>query len=117
MTTIRKRNRDRNSQYKSCRVSKDIVLKLQPVPAVFEQPKEKSIIITNPPYGERISRMICSVSLPDDRSERVWKHAFVGNEAWVLSSGRAFRTDLASASQKVPLFNGPLECEFRKYEI
>ena len=36
---------------KAAGVSKDIVLKLQPFQQ-FEQPQEKSIIITNPPYGE-----------------------------------------------------------------
>ena len=39
---------------KAAGVSKDVVLKLQPFQQ-FEQPKEKSVIITNPPYGERIS--------------------------------------------------------------
>ena len=46
------------------------------------------------------------------------KHAFVGNEAWVLSyREECFDQIGLKASQKVPLFNGPLECEFRKYEI
>ena len=39
---------------KAAGVSKDVALKLQPFQQ-FEQPKEKAIIITNPPYGERIS--------------------------------------------------------------
>ena len=49
----------------------------------FKQPQEKSLLVTNPPYGERIStpdllgtyRMI---------GERL-KHEFTGNDAWVLS--------------------------------
>ena len=46
------------------------------------------------------------------------KHAFVGNEAWVLSyREECFDQIGLKASQKVPLFNGALECEFRKYEI
>ena len=36
-------------------VSKDVTLKLQPRSKQFEQPQEKSIIVMNPPYGERIS--------------------------------------------------------------
>jgi putative N6-adenine-specific DNA methylase len=39
---------------KAAGVSKDVILKIQPFQQ-FEQPKEKSIIVTNPPYGERIS--------------------------------------------------------------
>ncbi len=38
------------------------------------------------------------------------KHAFVGNEAWVLSyREECFDQIGLKASQKVPLFNGPLE--------
>lgn len=39
---------------KAAGVSKDVILKIQPFQQ-FEQPAQKSIIITNPPYGERIS--------------------------------------------------------------
>ncbi len=89
--------------------------KLQPFQQ-FEQPKEKSIIITNPPYGERISTNDL-LGLYQMIGERL-KHAFVGNEAWVLSyREECFDQIGLKASQKVPLFNGPLECEFRKYEI
>lgn len=100
---------------KAAGVSKDIVLKLQPFQQ-FEQPQEKSIIITNPPYGERISTNDL-LGLYQMIGERL-KHAFVGNEAWVLSyREECFDQIGLKASQKVPLFNGPLECEFRKYEI
>lgn len=100
---------------KAAGMSRDIVLKLQPFQQ-FEQPREKSLIITNPPYGERISsddllglyRMI---------GERL-KHAFAGNTAWVLSyRDECFDQIGLKASQRVPLLNGGLECEFRKYEI
>ena len=39
---------------KAAGVSKDVILKIQPFQQ-FEQPAQKSIIITNHPYGERIS--------------------------------------------------------------
>ena len=100
---------------KAAGVSKDVVLKLQPFQQ-FEQPKEKSIIITNPPYGERISTNDL-LGLYKMIGERL-KHAFVGNEAWVLSyREECFDQIGLKASQKSPLFNGALECEFRKYEI
>ena len=100
---------------KAAGVSKDIVLKLQPFQQ-FEQPQEKSVLITNPPYGERISTNDL-LGLYQMIGERL-KHAFVGNEAWVLSyREECFDQIGLKASQKVPLFNGPLECEFRKYEI
>ena len=100
---------------KAAGVSKDVVLKLQPFQQ-FEQPKEKSIIITNPPYGERISTSDL-LGLYQMIGERL-KHAFAGNEAWVLSyREECFDQIGLKPSQKTPLFNGALECEFRKYEI
>lgn len=100
---------------KAAGLSKDIVLKLQPFQQ-FQAPGKKSIIVMNPPYGERIStndllglyRMI---------GERL-KHAFQGNSAWVLSyREECFDQIGLKPSVKIPLYNGALECEFRKYEI
>jgi putative N6-adenine-specific DNA methylase len=100
---------------KAAGVSKDVTLKLQPFQQ-FEQPAEKSIIITNPPYGERISSNNL-LGLYQMIGER-FKHAFVGGEAWVLSYREECFDEIGlKASQRVPLFNGALECEFRKYEI
>ena len=82
----------------------------------FVQPKEKSIIVTNPPYGERIStpdllgtyRMI---------GERL-KHQFTGGDAWILSyREECFEQIGLKPSLKIPVYNGSLECEFRKYQL
>lgn len=82
----------------------------------FQGHSEKAIIVTNPPYGERIStpnlletyRMI---------GERL-KHAFKEGEAWILSyREECFQQIGLKPSLKVPLYNGSLECEFRKYSI
>ena len=70
----------------------------------------------NPPYGERIStpdllgtyRMI---------GERL-KHQFTGNDAWILSyREECFEQIGLKPSIKIPLYNGSLECEFRKYQM
>ena len=82
----------------------------------FQQPKDKSIIVTNPPYGERIStpnlletyRMI---------GERL-KHQFMGGDAWILSyREECFEQIGLKPSIKIPLYNGSLECELRKYQL
>ena len=82
----------------------------------FTQPAEKAIIVTNPPYGERIStpdllgtyRMI---------GERL-KHQFLGNDAWILSyREECFEQIGLKPSIKTPLYNGSLECELRKYQM
>ena len=100
---------------KASGTGKDIVLKLQPFQQ-FEQPTEKSIMVTNPPYGERISADDL-LGLYAMIGERL-KHAFVNNVAWILSyRDECFDQIGLKASQRIPLLNGSLECEFRKYEI
>ncbi len=100
---------------KAAGVSKDIVLKIRPFQQ-FEQPTEKAIMVTNPPYGERISTNDL-LGLYQMIGERL-KHAFTGNDAWILSyREECFEQIGLKPSKKVPLFNGALECEFRKYQI
>ena len=97
---------------KAAGLSKEIVLKLQPFQQ-FEQPKEKSIIITNPPYGERISTNDL-LGLYQMIGERL-KHAFAGNDAWILSyRDECFDQIGLKPSVKIGLYNGALECQFRK---
>ncbi len=98
---------------KAAGLSNDIELKLQNF-ADFEQPKEKAIMITNPPYGERIStpNLLETYKMIGERL----KHAFGGNEAWVLSYRKeCFDAIGLKPSIKYPLYNGALECELRKY--
>ena len=100
---------------KAAGLSNDIELKIQAFQQ-FEQPKEKSIIITNPPYGERISTDDL-LGLYQMIGERL-KHAFAGNDAWVLSyRDECFDQIGLKPSIKVPLYNGALECQFRKYQL
>ena len=100
---------------KAAGLSKEIELKLQPFQQ-FEQPKEKSIIITNPPYGERISTDDL-LGLYKMIGERL-KHAFAGNEAWILSyRDECFDQIGLKPSVKIELYNGALECQFRKYQL
>ncbi len=100
---------------KAAGVSREIELRIQPFQQ-FEQPVEKSIIITNPPYGERISSDDL-LGLYQMIGERL-KHAFLNNDAWVLSyRDECFDQIGLKASAKIPLYNGALECQFRKYQI
>ena len=82
----------------------------------FEKPAEKSIIVTNPPYGERISTpdLLGTYKMIGERL----KHAFSGNEAWILSyREECFDQIGLKPSLKTPLYNGSLECELRKYQM
>ena len=82
----------------------------------FQQPANKSIIITNPPYGERITtaNLFGTYEMIGERL----KHAFVGNDAWILSyREECFEKIGLKPSIKIPLFNGALECELRRYQL
>jgi len=82
----------------------------------FTQPAEKAIIVTNPPYGERL--------MPPDIQglyraigERL-KHEFRGGDAWIISSKQECFDEIGlRPSVKIQLFNGSLDCEFRKYQL
>ena len=100
---------------KAAGLSKEITIAQQDF-TDFQQPAEKAIIITNPPYGERISapdllglyKMIGSK----------FKHCFTGNDAWVLSyREECFDQIGLKPSLRTPLYNGSLECELRKYQM
>lgn len=80
----------------------------------FAKPDEKAIMITNPPYGERLR--------PEDLSDiyrtlgTKLKREFPDSEAWIICS----REELFDAmrlrpSFKIPLQNGSLDCELRKF--
>ena len=82
----------------------------------FTQPKDKSIIVTNPPYGERISTpdLLGTYKMIGERL----KHQFLNNDAWILSyREECFDQIGLKPSIKIPVYNGSLECEFRKYQI
>ena len=82
----------------------------------FKQPAEKAIIVTNPPYGERIStpNLLATYKMIGEKL----KHQFTGNDAWILSyREECFDQIGLKPSIKIPVFNGSLECEFRKYSM
>ena len=98
---------------KAAGLSKVITVKQQDFKD-FTKPSEKSIMITNPPYGERIStpNLLGTYKMIGEKL----KKDFAGNEAWVLSyREECFEQIGLKPSIKIPVFNGSLECEFRKY--
>ncbi len=96
-------------------LSKDITVEFQDFKD-FTQPTAKSIIITNPPYGERISAPDL-LGLYKMIGERL-KHQFTGNDAWILSyREECFDAIGLKPSLRTPLYNGSLECELRKYRM
>lgn len=101
---------------KSAGVEKHIDLQIKPFEKYTEAPAENAILITNPPYGERIK--------PEDLfglyemiGERL-KHVFMGYKVWILSYKKeCFDKIGLKPSKKIQLVNGSLQCEFRRYDI
>ena len=79
--------------------------------------KDKGIIITNPPYGERLESDSGILDLYNKIGTHL-KHKYEGWDAWLISSNmQALKQVGLRPSQKMKLFNGALECRFNKYEL
>lgn len=82
----------------------------------FTQPANKAIIITNPPYGERLKSGE-TLGLYNAIGERL-KHQFKGNEAWIICSSKELFDNIGlRPSTKIELDNGGLACEYRRYQL
>lgn len=73
-------------------------------------------IISNPPYGERI--------VPEDLFAlfkdigNTFKRSYPGCTAWLLSGSREAEKSVGlKPSKRIPLWNGPIECKFLKFEL
>lgn len=100
---------------KSAGVSKYVELNVLPFQK-YEEAPENGIMVTNPPYGERISSPDL-LGLYQMIGERM-KHVFKGYDAWIISyHEECFDKIGLKPAARIMLMNGALECEFRKYEI
>ncbi len=82
----------------------------------MEAPAQGGVIIMNPPYGERLNEKDLLAFYKNIGD--VLKQEFEGWEAWLISSNKdAVKNVGLRTSKKVPLYNGPLECRFCKYEM
>lgn len=101
---------------KNAGLDKSIDLKVMPFENYTEAPSENAILVTNPPYGERIKPEDL-FGLYENIGERL-KHVFMGYSAWILSYKKeCFDKIGLKPSKKIQLVNGSLQCEFRKYDI
>lgn len=100
---------------RSAGLMKYIDLKVQPFQQCAEAPNP-GIMVTNPPYGERISSRDL-LGLYNMIGERI-KHVFTGYKVWILSyKDECFDKIGLKPSEKMKLMNGSLECEYRCYDI
>ncbi len=100
---------------KNAGLSKLIEVKVQDINKL-DPPFDNGIIITNPPYGERIIPQSIE-NLYTEIGNR-FKNKFAGYEAWVLSgSVEGLKSIGLKPSMKIELFNGSIPCSFRCYNL
>jgi len=101
---------------KNAGLSKYIELKVLPFQQITEAPGNTGLLVTNPPYGERLNPRDL-MQMYAMLGERL-KHVFVGYDAWIISSNIEGLDNIGlKPSSKYKLINGALECEYRQYQI
>ena len=82
----------------------------------FKPISSEGMIITNPPYGERIGEDDINafyVSMGD-----AFKQNFNGYDAWLISSNKKALKQIGLRYEtRQTLFNGPLECDYCHYKL
>lgn len=83
----------------------------------LEAPIEKGIIITNPPYGNRLGDFESAKDIYRDLAFTM-KNRFKGWTAHVLSGDSELSSSMKlKATRKALVFNGPIECRLLKYDV
>ena len=101
---------------KNAGLKKYIDLEVKPFQQYTEKPAPSGILMTNPPYGERL-KVEDLEELYAMIGERL-KHVFTGYNAYILSYRKeSFDSIGLKPSKRFFLYNGALECEMREYEI
>jgi len=100
---------------KSAGLMKNIELQVKSIKDL-EAPAENCLIVTNPPYGERITS--------DDifglyaALGTTIKHKFPGTSCWVISSHEECLDKIGlKPTERIKLLNGTLDCWYNRYDI
>ena len=100
---------------KSASLSKVISLQVEDV-VNLEPSSATGIIVTNPPYGERMKPQ--SIAELYTSIGNTLKNRFTGFEAWIISSSLdGLKSVGLKPAKKIDLFNGALACSYRCYEL
>ncbi|MCB0744641.1 MAG: class I SAM-dependent RNA methyltransferase, partial [Ignavibacteriae bacterium] len=82
----------------------------------FAHNLESGIIITNPPYDERIKQENINEFYKEFGD--TLKNNFAGFDAWILSANlQALKSIGLRTSKRIQLFNGALETKFYNYKL
>jgi putative N6-adenine-specific DNA methylase len=81
----------------------------------MKRTSERGTLISNPPYGERMGEEVEELY---ENLGNWFKSEMKGWECWLISSNEeAMKHVGLKPDKKVKLFNGDLECSYRKYKI
>lgn len=80
-------------------------------------PAPQGVLVTNPPYGVRIGEQQELAALYPELGHAL-KQKFPGWRAYFFTADfRLAKLIRLSASRRIPLFNGPLECRLFEYKV
>ncbi len=101
---------------RSAALEKYITFEVKPIEDWAEAPQPAGVLVTNPPYGRRITSE--DMEGLYDSIGKVLKHVFTGYHAWIIGYEDVYFHHIGLApSQKIALNNGGLDCELREYVI
>ena len=104
------------SNAKGAGMSKYITVQQRDIADWTEAPQPAGVLVTNPPYGERISAPDME-GLYQTIGNR-FKNVFRGYHCWVIGYRDEYFHEIGLApSEKISLNNGGLDCELREYVI
>lgn len=101
---------------RSAGVDRFVTILKKPIEDWTEAPEPAGVLVTNPPYGRRIT--VDDMNALYHTIGAKLKHVFQGYHAWIIGYEDEYFHEIGLApSQKIALNNGGLDCQLREYVI
>ena len=82
----------------------------------YTPPKKKGIVITNPPFGEKLKKDQLDAFYK--QMGDCFKQRYTGYDVWLISNSiDALKSIGLRSSESITLYNGTTECKFQKYSM
>jgi len=100
---------------KNAGLQKKIDIKVQSI-FEFNPPARKGMVITNPPFGERLKKD--QIDTFYKQLGDCFKQRFMGYDVWLISNNNdALKSFGLKPSKTLTLINGPIEYKYQKYSM
>lgn len=101
---------------RSAGVDRYVTILKKPIEDWTDAPKPAGVLVTNPPYGRRIT--VDDMNALYKTIGTKLKRVFQGYHAWIIGYEDEYFHEIGLApSQKIALNNGGLDCQLREYVI